>query len=38
MSKSPFFRDFPCSPAVKNLPAKAEDMGSIPGLGKIPWD
>ena len=29
--------DFPGSPVVKNLPANAEDMGSIPGLEiKIP--
>ena len=26
--------DFPGGPVVKNLPANAEDMGSIPGLGK----
>ena len=24
--------DFPGGPVVKNLPANAEDMGSIPGL------
>ena len=30
-------RDFPGGPVVKNLPCKAEDMGSIPGWGtKIP--
>ena len=22
---------------VKNLPARAEDRGSVPGFGKIPW-
>ena len=26
------FLDFPGSPGVKNLPAKAGDMGAIPGL------
>ena len=26
---------FPSSTVVKNLPANAEDMGSIPGLGNI---
>ena len=25
---------FPCSAVVKNPPAKAGDMGSIPGLGR----
>ena len=25
--------DFPCSPAVKNLPSNAEDEDSIPGRG-----
>ena len=25
--------DFPGGPVVKSLPANAEDMGSIPGLG-----
>ena len=30
-------RDFPGRPVVKNLPSKAGDAGSIPGLGtKIP--
>ena len=31
--------DFPGGPVIKNLPAKAGDMGSIPGLGRfhIPW-
>ena len=24
----------PCGPVVKNLPANAGDMGSIPGLGR----
>ena len=28
---------FPGGSAVKNLPANARDMGSIPGLGKFPW-
>ena len=29
--------DFPCSPAVKNLPSNAEDACSVPGQGiKIP--
>ena len=27
---------FPGGPAVKNLPAKAGDMDSIPGLGRSP--
>ena len=27
--------DFPGSPAVKNPPANAEDMGSIPGPGRF---
>ena len=27
-------RDFPGGVVVKNLPAKAGDMGSIPGLGR----
>ena len=29
-------QDFPGGPVVKNLPANAGDMGSIPGLGKYP--
>ena len=30
---------FPGGPVVRNLPATAENMGSIPGLGRchIPW-
>ena len=28
------FWDFPGGPMVKNLPANAGDMGSIPGLGR----
>ena len=28
------FRDFPGGPVVKNSPAKAGDMGSIPGPGR----
>ena len=28
---------FPRGSVVENLPAKARDMGSIPGVGKIPW-
>ena len=30
---------FPCGAVDKNLPAIAEDIGSIPGAGKfhIPW-
>ena len=27
--------DFPDGPVVKNLPANAVDMGSIPGLGRF---
>ena len=27
--------DFPGDPMVKNLPANAQDMGSIPGLGRF---
>ena len=32
--------DLPRGPAVKNLPAKAGDTGSIPGPGRfhMPWD
>ena len=32
-------RDFPVGAVVKNLPASAGDMGSIPGPGRshIPW-
>ena len=31
--------DFPGGPVVKNPPANAGDMGSIPGLGRfhMPW-
>ena len=28
-------KDFPGDPVVKNLPANAGDMGSIPGLGRF---
>ena len=28
------FRDVPGGLVVKNLPANAEDMGSLPGLGR----
>ena len=28
-------RDFPGGPVVKNLPASAGDMGSIPGPGRF---
>ena len=28
-------KDFPGGAVVKNLPANARDMGSIPGSGKI---
>ena len=28
---------FPGGSRVKNLPAKAGDTDSVPGLGKIPW-
>ena len=33
------FRDFPGGAVVKNPPANAGDMGSIPGLGRshMPW-
>ena len=27
--------NFPCGPVVKNLPASAGDMGSVPGLGRF---
>ena len=27
--------DFPASPVVENLPARARDMGSIPGVGRF---
>ena len=30
-----FLQDFPGGPGVKNLPAKAGDMGSIPGRGRF---
>ena len=29
---------FPCGSAVKNLPANAGDVGSIPGLGRYPGE
>ena len=29
-----YYRDFPGGTVVKNLPANAGDMGSIPGLGR----
>ena len=29
-------QDFPGGPLVKNLPANAEDMSSVPGLGRSP--
>ena len=28
---------FPCGPAGKESACNAEDLGSIPGVGKIPW-
>ena len=28
-------KDFAAGPLVKNSPAKAEDRGSIPGLGRL---
>ena len=28
-------QDFPVGPVVKNLPANAEDIGSIPGPGRF---
>ena len=33
LSQKPQLGDFPSGPVVKNLPSKAEDMGSIPGQG-----
>ena len=30
--------DFPDDPVVKNLPATAGDVGSIPGLGRSPGE
>ena len=35
-----FCVDFPGAPVVKNLPANAGDMGSIPGPGRshMLWD
>ena len=37
LNKNKLSQDFPGGPAVKNPPANAGDMGSIPGLGtKIP--
>ena len=37
--KKTFLKDFPGGAVVKNLPANAGDMGSIPGPGKshMPW-
>ena len=34
------YLDFPGGPVVKNLPANAGDMSSIPGLGRfqVQWD
>ena len=33
-----YFKTFPMSGSVvKNLPANAEDMGSIPESGRSPW-
>ena len=32
--KNQFSRDFPGDAVVKNLPANAGDMGSIPGPGR----
>ena len=29
-------QDFPGDPVIKNPPANAENMGSIPGLGRSP--
>ena len=29
-----FLKDFPVGSVVKNLPANAQDTGSIPGLGR----
>ena len=33
--KRTVFSDFPGGPVVKNLPASAGDMGSIPGLERF---
>ena len=30
-------RDFPGGSVIKNQPANAGNMGSIPGLGRFPW-
>ena len=30
-----YMLDFPVGPVVKNLPANAGDMGSIPGVGRF---
>ena len=32
-----YSQDFPAGSVVKNLPANAGDVGSIPGFGKIHW-
>ena len=32
-----FIKGIPCWLSSKNLPAKASDMGSIPGSGRSPW-
>ena len=37
--KKMYALDFPGGPMVRNPPANAEDMGSVPSLGKshMPW-
>ena len=33
-----YIYDFPCGSVIKNQPANAEDLGSIPGLGRSPGE
>jgi len=34
---TPVFLGFPCSSVAKESACNVGDLGSIPGLGKIPW-
>ena len=38
LSSSKSIKDFPVGPMVKNLPANAGDLGSIPGSGRSPGE
>ena len=33
-----YIYDFPCGSVIKNPPANARDLGSIPGLGRSPGE